>query len=178
MDDDPSAAVELEQLQGQVRRRVVRARGLQQLAPQVAAAAHAEPDLRPATGSPAAEPALQRDADSVRAARAHAAAAAVDELAAARGGGRQLFGPADIPRLSRGQAKAVLPPVVDIPRGTGVGGHAVLPERDQSPEDLRGHTKHVLEDVICAHIILCSARGHLRWSLFTKVILSDNIILY
>lgn len=126
MDDD---AAELEQLQGQSCR-VVRARGLQKLAPQVATAAHAEPDLRPKTGSSAAEPALQRDEDSVCAARTHDAATAVNELAAAHAGSRQLFGSADISWLPRSQAKAVLPFVIDIPRGTGVGSHAVLPERD------------------------------------------------
>jgi len=151
--DDDSNAERLEQRGGVLRqgqsRRAVRSRaGLRrQLAPQVAAAAHAEPDLRPAAGAPAAEPALQRDANSVRSARARAAPPAADELAAAHGGG-QLFGPADISRLPRGQAKAVLPSGVHIPRGTGVGGHAVLPERDQSPEDLRGHPEHVLENVM------------------------------
>jgi len=111
VDDD---AAEFEQLQGQARR-VVRARGLQQLAPQAAAAAHAEPDLRPKTGSSATEPALQRDEDSVCTARAHDAAAAVNELATTHAGGRQLFGSTDISWLPRSQAKAVLPFVVDIP---------------------------------------------------------------
>lgn len=105
---------ELQQLQGQARR-VVRARGMQQLAPQVAAAAHAEPDLRPKIGSSAAEPALQRDEDSIRAARAHDAAAAINELAATHAGRRQLFRSTDISRLPRSQAKVVLPFVVNIP---------------------------------------------------------------
>jgi len=58
---------------------------------------------------------LQRDEDSIRSARTHDAAAAINELAAAHAGGRQLFGSTDISWLPRSQAKVVLPFVVNIP---------------------------------------------------------------
>lgn len=49
--------------------------------------------------------------------------------------------------VARAAASNALPPGESVPGVAGADGHADVPGRDESAEDLRGHSQHVPEDL-------------------------------